>query len=200
MTQDRDALRRQLRQRRRDIAAPERIAAAERLAGQLAALPLLPERGHVAGYWAMQGEIGLHAWQVRLPPSLTYCLPVLHADEVLRFAPWKAGEALVLNRYGIPEPDIDPEHALPASAMALVAMPLVGFDDRGHRLGMGGGWYDRTFAFRRAQAAPPWLVGVGFALQQVATLENQPWDVPLDAACTEQATLLFSPPAAGNPA
>lgn len=193
MTQDRDALRRQLRQRRRDIAAPERIAAAERLAGQLAALPLLPERGHVAGYWAMQGEIGLHAWQVRLPPSLTYCLPVLHADEVLRFAPWKAGEALVLNRYGIPEPDVDPEHALPASAMALVAMPLVGFDDRGHRLGMGGGWYDRSLAFRHDRPAPPWLVGAAFAAQRVDALPREAWDVRLDAVCCEDDTLLAHP-------
>lgn len=199
MTQDRDALRKQLRQRRRDIPAPARIAAAEQLAAQLSQLPMLPANGHVAGYWSMQGEIGLHAWQVRLPPSLTYCLPVLHADNLLRFAPWKAGDSLVLNRFGIPEPDVDPDDALPAEAMALVAMPLVGFDPHGHRLGMGGGWYDRSFAFRRERSAPPWLIGVGFSVQQVQALEAQAWDVPLDAVCTEQATLLF-PPDAGNPA
>src|SRR3546814_6107802 len=76
----------------------------------------MPERGHVAGYWAVDGEIGLHAWQLRLPPSLTYCLPVLHEDR-LRFAPWRAGDALLSNRYGIPEPDIAPGALLAAEAI-----------------------------------------------------------------------------------
>src|SRR5690606_40500716 len=50
----------------------------------------------------------------------------------------------------------------------LVVVPLVGFDARCHRLGMGGGWYDRSFAFRHGQAPPPRLVGAGFAFQQSA--------------------------------
>ncbi|HSD17655.1 MAG TPA: 5-formyltetrahydrofolate cyclo-ligase [Thermomonas sp.] len=185
---DRALLRRELRQRRRDLPAAARIAAAEALADRLLALPFLPSSGHVAGYWAMDGEIGLHAFQLRLPPTLTYCLPLLHADNSLRFAPWRAGAPLVTNRFGIPEPDLDPDGALPASAMAMLVLPLVGFDARGHRLGMGGGWYDRSLAFRHARAAPPWLVGAGFAVQQVDALPLQPWDVRLDAVCNEAAT------------
>ena len=109
-------------------------------------------------------------------------------DDRLRFAPWRAGEALVANRYGIPEP-ADTRHALPADAMTMIVMPLVGFDAHGHRLGMGGGWYDRSLAFRRNHASPPpWLVGAGFAVQQVDALRAEPWDVPLDAICTESDT------------
>jgi len=185
---DRTLLRRELRQRRRDLPAATRIAAANTLADRLLALPFLPSSGHVAGYWAMDGEIGLHAFQLRLPPTLTYCLPLLHADETLRFAPWRAGAPLVTNRFGIPEPDIDPDDALPASEMAMLVLPLVGFDARGARLGMGGGWYDRSLAFRHARAAPPWLVGAGFAVQQVEALPLEAWDVRLDAVCSEAAT------------
>lgn len=190
MIPDRAQLRSDLRARRRSLPATQRIAAADALANQLLALPFLPDAGHVAGYWAMDGEIALNSWQVRLPRQLVYCLPVLHADNSLRFAPWRPGEALVTNRFGIPEPDIDPADALPARALSLVVMPLVGFDPQGHRLGMGGGWYDRSFAFRNATAPPPWLVGVGFDAQRVPQLEQASWDVLPDAICTETDTLL----------
>ena len=184
---DRHDLRQQLRQRRRALPAAERIAAADALAERLLALPFAPQQGYVAGYWAMDGEIALHRWQLSLPSGVHYCLPMLH-ERTLRFAPWRPGQALSANRYGIPEPDIDPADALPPEAMALVVAPLVGFDQAGHRLGMGGGWYDRSFAFRHSQTPPPWLVGVGFSVQQVETLPVQDWDIPVDAVCTESAT------------
>ena len=107
-----------------------------------------------------------------------------------RFAPWRPGDPLVSNRYGIPEPDLSPDSLLEASALSLAVAPLVGFDGQGHRLGMGGGWYDRTFAFRHERAAPPWLVGAAFAAQRVDALGAQAWDVPLDAVCTETEALI----------
>jgi len=202
-------LRAELRERRRAIPAPQRIAAAERLAERLLALPFLPEAGDVAGYWAMDGEIALHAFQLRLPPGLRWCLPVL-ADDGLRFARWRPGEPLASNRFGIPEPAVDADALLEPRQMALVLLPLVGFDARGHRLGMGGGWYDRAYAYRNHAAAaaagapdvpgatgaaaprrPPWLVGTAFAAQQVDALAAEPWDVALDAVCTERDTFLF---------
>src|SRR5690606_17132802 len=112
MTDPRNALRQQLRQTRRDIPPKQRIAAAEAVAGRLLALPFLPQRGHVAGYWAMDGEIALHVFQMRLPAGLSYCLPVLERSDAgenrLAFAPWRPGNRLVTNRFGIPEPDVDP--------------------------------------------------------------------------------------------
>jgi len=187
----RDTLRRELRAKRRALPAAIRIAAAEALAARLLTLPYAPVSGPVAGYWAMDGEIALHAWQMRLPRECTYCLPVLHDDGRLRFAPWRAGAALSTNRFGIPEPDVPASSLLAAEAMALVVAPLVAFDARGHRLGMGGGWYDRTFAFRRERAAPPHLVGAAFAAQQVESVFPESWDMPLDALCTESDTHLF---------
>ena len=118
MTQDRASLRRELRQRRRGLPAAARILA----------LPFLPREGYVAGYWALDGEIGLHVLQLRLPPGLVYCLPLLHGDDQLRFAPWRPGDPLVTNRFGIPEPDVEPASGLPAEALAMAVMPLVGLD------------------------------------------------------------------------
>ncbi len=188
MTDPRSALRQQLRQRRRDIPAAQRLAAAETLADALLALPFAPSHGPVAGYWALDGEIALHRWQMRLPDTVTYCLPLL-AGDTLRFAPWRPGQPLTANRFGIPEPDIAVDDTLAPEQMALVVAPLVGFDAQCRRLGMGGGWYDRSFAFRQQRPAPPWLVGVGFSVQQVDDLPVQPWDVGVDAICTERDTL-----------
>lgn len=189
---ERRQLRQDLRANRRALPAAQRIAAADALARQLLALPFAPQSGYVAGYWAMDGEIALHAWQLRLPRDCVYCLPVLCDDQRLRFAPWRSGGALVSNRYGIPEPDLSPSSLLEADAMALVVLPLVGFDDRGNRLGMGGGWYDRSFAFRHERSAPPYLVGAAFALQQVPPFEPESWDVRLDAVCTEVRSYEFT--------
>jgi 5-formyltetrahydrofolate cyclo-ligase len=196
-TIDRKLLRQELRQRRRGIPAVQRIAAAESLAKRLLELPFFPDGGDVAGYWAMDGEIALHVLQLRLPQQFRYCLPVLSGDR-LRFAPWRSGDPLATNRYGIPEPAVEEASLLEPASMALVLVPLVGFDAHGHRLGMGGGWYDRSFAFRNEAGAarrPPWLVGTGFGIQQVAALEAEPWDVALDAICTESETLLVDNPA-----
>ncbi|MFN7136196.1 MAG: 5-formyltetrahydrofolate cyclo-ligase, partial [Thermomonas sp.] len=141
------------------------------------------------GYWAMDAEIALHVWQLKLPADCIYCLPVLHGER-LQFAPWRAGDALATNRFGIPEPDVEPGSLLDARDMSLVVVPLVGFDARGNRLGMGGGWYDRSFGFRQHAAPPPWLVGAAFSAQQVDALPQAAWDVRLDAVCCEHATFL----------
>ena len=146
--------RQDLRAQRRALPAAQRIAAADALAQHLLSLPFAPQSGYVAGYWAMDGEIALHAWQLRLPRDCVYCLPVLCDDQRLRFAPWRAGDGLVSNRHGIPEPDVAASSLLEADALSLVVLPLVGFDVAGNRLGMGGGWYDRSFAFRHERARP----------------------------------------------
>ena len=190
-TDGRSALRRRMRDARRALPAGERIAAADALASHLLSLPFATRRGFVAGYWAMDGEIALHAWQLRLPPDVAYCLPVLHEDWRLRFAPWRPGDALVANRFGIPEPGVPATALLLPEALDLAVVPLVAFDGQGHRLGMGGGWYDRSFAFRADRPAPPHLVGAAFELQRSDAIETAPWDIPLDAACTERTTHLF---------
>jgi 5-formyltetrahydrofolate cyclo-ligase len=185
---DRRALRAQLRLVRRQLPAAQRITTAQAIAAHLFELPQLQQARHVAGYWAVDGEVGLHALLVG-QPAFVYCLPCLRDDKRLEFAPWRSGDPLVTNRYGIPEPEttarIDP------AALDVVLLPLVGFDRRGARLGSGAGYYDRTFAFLQQTPRPvhPLLVGVAHALQEVDALPVEPWDVPLDYIVTERGLM-----------
>ncbi len=182
----RTALRQQMRQRRMALSAAERIAAADALAARLRTLPELQRKAYVAGYWAVQGEIPLHAL-LSPAPAFVYCLPCLAPEHHLRFAPWRFGDALVQNRYGIPEPDLAPASQLMPQDIDVVLVPLLAFDRRGTRLGAGGGYYDRSFAFLYGVERParPLLIGVAHAFQQVDELHAEAWDVPLDLVVTD---------------
>ncbi|TNJ35575.1 5-formyltetrahydrofolate cyclo-ligase [Arenimonas terrae] len=180
-------LRADLRARRAALKPGERLAAADAVARHLGGREELRQPGYVGGYWAVNGELPLHAVQLRLAPGQVWCLPVVQADGGLRFAPWRAGDPLVPNRFGIPEPDA--AVTLAPQELSLVLLPLLGFDRRGARLGMGGGYYDRAFAFRQQQPAPPHLVGVGYACQELPALPAEAWDVHLDGVATEDGFL-----------
>lgn len=123
------------------------------------------------------------------------CLPVIPAarGRVLRFAHLNGRNQMTVNRYGIPEPwDARP---LRARQLDVLFIPLVGFDDHGHRLGMGGGYYDATLAYRKPRRLwkKPLLIGVGFECQRMSHLPHDPWDAPLDAVLTECQLHFFKP-------
>lgn len=186
----RASIRRSMRKRRGALSAPERLAAADAVAEVLGELPELLTDQYVAGYWAVGGEVSLHRV---VPPLLrreqTYLLPVLapDGDPSLRFAPWRPGATVAPNRYGIPEPQCAPDALVEAAEIELVLLPLLAFDRRGHRLGTGAGYYDRSFAFLKEVERPalPLLVGVAYAFQEVESLSAEAWDVPLDFVATE---------------
>ena len=188
MSSDRRALRARLIARREALPAPDRIAAATALAEHLASFPPLQSAGTVAGYWAVRGELPLHMLLAGPRPAFVYCLPVLQEGRSLRFGPWRFGDPLVQNRYGIPEPDLAPSSCLAPAELDLVLLPLTGFDRRGNRLGSGAGYYDRSFAFLAGEERParPLLVGVAYAFQEVEALDAQAWDVPLDYVATDR--------------
>jgi len=93
------------------------------------------------------------------------------------------------NRLGILEPiggrTLSPRH------FDIVFLPILGFDAQGVRLGTGGGYYDRAFAFRRWRTAwhAPRLIGVAYAFQQVESIGAAPHDVLLDAVVTERGII-----------
>ncbi|HET6603454.1 MAG TPA: 5-formyltetrahydrofolate cyclo-ligase [Xanthomonadaceae bacterium] len=178
-------LREAMAARREALPAPARIAAADAMAGRLLESGLLPAHGYLAGYWAVRGELPLSALVSRLPPGLVYCLPCIQDGARLAFAPWRRGDPLVANRYGIPEPELAPEAHLAPSALHVALVPLLAFDRCGNRLGSGAGFYDRSFEFRRRGGGGPLLIGVGYGFQQVDALPAARWDVPLDAVVTE---------------
>ena len=184
----RRALRQQLADRRNALPPAARVAAAQGLRRTLEQLPEYFTDAPVAGYWACRGELPLN---LVISPLVSrgqqFLLPVTTADQHLLFAPWQAGDAVQPNRFGIPEP-VTPSTWMTPAQVELVLVPLLGFDRRGHRLGYGGGYYDRSFAFLNAGARPrePLLVGIAYAFQEVSQLDVQAWDVRLDYVATEQ--------------
>ncbi|NUR22814.1 5-formyltetrahydrofolate cyclo-ligase [Frateuria sp.] len=189
---DATAQRRELRQhlsaQRRALAPAQRITAAQGLRRSLEQLPEYHTDARVAGYWACDGELPLN---LVIPPLAArgqrFLLPMLGEDNQLRFAPWAAGEPVQPNRFGIPEP-VAPREWFAPFQLDLVLVPLLGFDRHGHRLGYGGGWYDRSFAFLGDQVRPtePLLVGVAYDFQELPVIKPEAWDVPLDFIATDR--------------
>ncbi len=120
-------------------------------------------------------------------------LPVLHGRR-LWFLPYDSETPLARNRFGILEPDVSPKRRRALEALDMVLVPLVAFDEQGNRLGMGGGYYDRTFAYLlgRRRWTRPLLVGVAYEFQCSAALPTRPWDVPLQAVATERGLRFFA--------
>ncbi len=190
-----NALRRELRAGRRQISRAERRAASAALARRLSALPAFRRARRIAAYWPADGELDpLPALAHAFAAGKACYLPVLcpQRDGHLHFAPWWPGASLARNRFGIHEPAVPRRTWLPPRMLDLVLLPLVGFDAAGNRLGMGGGYYDRSFAFlARRPWRRPCLIGIGFDRQRVPQLPQRPWDVPLDAVLTERHRYVF---------
>ncbi len=183
------ALRKELRKRRRALSAAQQKAAARHLHRRLAASPLFRFSRRIAFTMAADGEIDPSLLLDTAQRIGKECyLPVLNSvgEPRLRFKRWRKGEALRTNFYGIAEP----RHGryCPPRALSLVLLPLVGFDASGNRLGMGKGYYDRTFAFRRhSTRCRPVMIGLAHECQKVDRLEVEAWDLPLDGIVTDGA-------------
>ena len=98
------------------------------------------------------------------------------------------------NRYNIPEPLWRKTLEYPPKHLDLVFVPLLGFDSSGSRLGMGGGYYDRTFSFRHNRMSGrrlPRLIGLGHSFQQLRKIPTDHWDVPVDGVATEAGLCLI---------
>lgn len=200
-------LRQQLRAQRRDLEPHQQERLSAEIVGHLARHRLFRAARHIACYLPNDGEVDIRplmtqAWVM----GKTVYLPVLseiHRNH-LHFLPYRAEDELVANRFGIPEPRLSlhkgvSRKMISPAQLDLVLTPLVGFDALGNRLGMGGGFYDRTFAFlhRRRYWRKPHLLGVAYGFQQVdgevdGGLPRQPWDVPLKAIVTEAGVRMFA--------
>ncbi|WP_081949036.1 5-formyltetrahydrofolate cyclo-ligase [Litchfieldella xinjiangensis] len=192
----RQALRRTLRTRRRALNRSAQRSAARSLCRHLRQLPEVQRARHIALYLPNDGEIDptpmIDWWERR---GAKVYLPVLQplAENRLWFVHYHAGTPMVRNRFGIAEPDT--QHGahrarrVPPWRLDLVLLPLVGFDRHGRRMGMGGGFYDRSFAFTRRPGPRPRLFGVAHAVQEVSELPTASWDVPLDAIVSDRGVI-----------
>ncbi|WP_044409329.1 5-formyltetrahydrofolate cyclo-ligase [Thiomicrospira microaerophila] len=150
----------------------------------------------VAVYLAQDGELSCAGLieALRARHCLVY-LPIINPKtKTLSFGLYQPESDLIPNIYGILEPNTTrPGCKINADELDLVIVPLVGFDRTGGRLGMGGGFYDRSFAFKLAKpSAKPLMLGWAHSIQQLDQLERQPWDVGLDGVVTEKGFIKSS--------
>lgn len=188
--QDQKQLRRKIRAQRRALSKTEvhdNSLAAIKL---LASTDLFRNSRRIGIYLAHDGEIDLTYLLPRMLILRKHCyLPALRPmlPNRLWFAEYRYGDRLLQNKYGIFEPDIRRHKPIPIWGLDLVLVPLVAFDASGNRVGMGGGFYDRTFAYLKTRGAwhKPKLIGMAHELQRIDSILKNPWDIPLDGIVTE---------------
>ena len=176
------SVRKTLRARRRALTAADQTRHGLAVCRHLFASALVL-RGRIAAYAAFDGELDLWPFIARYP---RIALPVIEPSTRMTFRPFRMGEPLRTNRFGIHEPTRG--RPLGPLALSAVLTPLVGFAEDGSRLGMGAGYYDRRFA----NAHRPAMIGVAHELQCVERLPRRDWDVPLDAVVTERGWRTFT--------
>jgi len=195
MTKPATTIRTEMRQRRQALVDDEREQASAAICSHILRSPLFMRARRIALFLPNDGEIDisplLHtAWQRK-----KHCfLPVLSAHgKKLFFAPVTPESSMRNNQFGIPEPVALKRAIHMPRQLDLVLTPLVAFDKSGNRIGMGGGYYDRSFGFLRRHQhwLQPRLVGIGYDFQQVRQIPSQAWDVPLTGAFTEQGYYKF---------
>lgn len=168
-------------------------------ARRLLALPELANAKHVAAFRTFGSEIATQPLIEALWHSGRWVyLPVLHpfSPGNLLFMRYTPHSKLVINRMQIAEPALDVRHVLPLEQLDTMITPLLGFDNQGNRIGMGGGYYDRTLSHWRQYAFTP--VGLALDCQQVPAIPVESWDIPLPLLVTPTTTWrwasAFNPP------
>lgn len=174
------ALRAQMTEARAEAHARGQGQAAELLADYLAA-----HRGRVlSGYMPMRSEIDpLPAMAAHQGPVGVPVIP--GRDMPLRFREWAPGAAMEMGMFRALVP-VDGAWLEPE----VLIVPLLAFDNRGYRLGYGGGFYDRTLEMLRARR-PTLAVGFAFAAQELPEVPTEPTDQRLDAVVTELGVTVF---------
>ena len=185
-------LRRHMRTERRAIPPAEHALRSSQLARHAGVSLFNRGAQTFACFLSADGEVDTRPLITRLlARGASVWLPCL-GEPVLRFREYQPGMRMRTGDFGIREPALGPFRR--ATQIDVVLTPLVAFDCQGYRLGMGGGYYDRSLARRKrlARYRHPRIVGVAFDRQRVDSIDVQPWDVPLDAVVTETGLHTFT--------
>jgi 5-formyltetrahydrofolate cyclo-ligase len=179
------AIRDTMKQIRSKISVSYRSTASNQICTRIRSLEQYRHAKRIALYFAVEGEIDLEGIWNTAPLQGKFCyFPVINPDNTtLSFLPATPATPFKKNRFGIPEPDVSHDLAIAPEELDLILMPLVAFDVRCTRLGMGAGFYDRTFKDKNNCA----LFGVAYQFQRVDYIQPHPWDIPLDAVITQRA-------------
>jgi 5-formyltetrahydrofolate cyclo-ligase len=183
-------LRKTLRRRRVAISRAQRKHCARRAALQLLRWRRLRQARHVAVYLSARSELSTAILiEFLLRQGRKLWAPVTSPDAQMHFVPLRREGKLRRGPLDLPQPArTRPRRG--AARIDLILLPLLGFDARGHRLGNGGGYYDRALGGPRP-GRRPLLVGYAYAAQEMAAIPAEPWDVRLDAVITEKGLRRF---------
>ncbi|QLB19493.1 5-formyltetrahydrofolate cyclo-ligase [Mannheimia granulomatis] len=179
ITDLRSQLRQSMRLKRQALTSKQQLQAAQSIIPQAISLIESYQASHIAFYLPFNGEISPQPLMEQLlAQGKKLYLPVLHpfTSGQLLFLNYNCKTSLKMNRLGIQEPVLDVRNVLLLPELEMIFTPLVACDKAGNRLGMGGGFYDRTLA----QTKNVISVGLAHQCQQVEQLPIESWDVPLD--------------------
>jgi 5-formyltetrahydrofolate cyclo-ligase len=188
---ERYRLRQRIRAERRALPIAERAVADRLIAARIRNLDVFRRARRIAVFLAFDGEPSLRRVIEDAVRAGKHIYAPIITSKAMTFAELDQSARLGSNFFGILEPDrtrrIDPRR------IDLVLTPLVAFDDRGVRIGVGRGYYDRCFRFLHTRRAwhRPKLLGVAYELQHVHAIAPEPWDVPLWGAVTEARVRRF---------
>ncbi len=144
----------------------------------------------VSGYWPMRSEIDVRPLLYSLAERRArLCLPAILDKTTMVFRELVRGAPLVAMGFGTFGPDATAEVLDPA----VMLVPLAAFDARGHRIGYGGGFYDRAIERLVGAGKPPRLIGIAFDCQEVERVPEEPHDVMLAEILTESGLRRFAP-------
>jgi 5-formyltetrahydrofolate cyclo-ligase len=176
-------LRNTLRLRRRALSPSAQDAAAQAVTLSVKDLPDWASAQRIALYLAADGEIDTRPLEnIARSSGKKLFLPVITEGDSLEFAHWEVDDLLSNNRYNIPQPPATATRSA-VSKLDIIFLPLVAWDLYGGRLGMGGGFYDRTLS----GISGPLLVGLAHDNQQVEDVPQERWDIALDYIATDAA-------------
>ncbi|WP_017443582.1 5-formyltetrahydrofolate cyclo-ligase [Gayadomonas joobiniege] len=184
---NKQAIRQSIRQKRNQLSAHAQQIAATAIVRQANEHLLLNKVSSAAFYLANDGELNaMPLLQSAQSLGIKTYLPVLHpfAKGHLAFYRYQTNNQMTVNRYGIPEPVLDARHVCPVNQLDIIFLPLVGFDKMGNRMGMGGGFYDRTLSV--SPPGTPKLIGLAHQCQEVEALPVESWDIPLHGILTPE--------------
>lgn len=170
----------------------DRKQAAKAAADILIQHPLFKTSRHIACYYSAKSEFDTKPLIEAIWEAGKVCyLPILTETKALHFVRYHRNDELQLNQYSIPEP-VNTQQVIQTERLDLVLTPLTAFDRNGNRVGTGGGFYDRTFAFLFSKRdKSPTILGVGYAMQECEEIQSDPWDMKLDGVLTESALIEF---------
>ncbi len=182
-------LRRQSLAARDALSVSDRVGKSQALAVHGAGAIELHAGAIVSGFLPIRSEVDLHPLMALLRDrGGRICLPVVLDKETIVFRELTPETVLVPGTFGTSGPGPEEEELEPE----IMLVPLAAFDARGHRIGYGGGYYDRAIHRLREKGLNPRLIGIAFDCQEVASVPEEPHDMKLDAVLTESGYRPFA--------